>query len=217
MSLHLPGPLFASFKSYNYIHSCAISFPSRWGLVTHAGIDGHSRKIMFIKCSTDNKACTVFDAFLEAVGKFGLPSRVPADQGGENVDVARMLHHPMRGPDQGSFIAGKSCHSQRIERLWRDVYVGVIHIYYKAFTYLEDQGLLEIDNEVHLFCLHYVFTSRINEHLRAFQDGWDCHPLSSERNRSPNQLWIEGMFGSDIPCSGQDVPLRTQAQYRNEQ
>lgn len=42
---------------------------------------------MFLKCSTNNKACTVLEAFLEAVDSFGLPSRVRADQGGENVEL----------------------------------------------------------------------------------------------------------------------------------
>eukprot|EP00794_Sanderia_malayensis_P001848 gene1848-2081_t len=34
---------------------------------------------------------------------------------------------------------------------------------------------------------------RINDHLKMFVHGWDCHKLSSESSYSPNQLWILGM------------------------
>jgi len=45
-------------------------------MVTYAGIDGFSRRIMFMKCSTNNEATTVYSLFLDAVSLYGLPSRV---------------------------------------------------------------------------------------------------------------------------------------------
>lgn len=180
----------------------------RWRFVIHGGIDGYSRKIVYLECSTNNYASTVLNAFLSAVDQHGLPSRVRSDKGGENVDVARhMLSHPDRGPGRGSMITGKSVHNQRIERLWRDLFCGCVHMYYNLFYSLESSGLLNPDSEIDLFCLHYVYLPRISHSLDQFLNGWNAHPVSTENNLSPNQLWIRGLMeiANSNNCIAQDI------------
>ena len=170
----------------------------QWGFVVHGGIDGYSRKIMFLQCNTNNKSETVLELFKTAVNIFGLPSRVRADQGGENTKVAMyMFVHPKRGPDRRSFMAGKSCHNQRIERLWGDVFSSCLAKFYCVFWYLEDNGHLDITNEVHLYVLHQVFVLRINQSLELFCEGWDNHPIRTAHNMSPNRMWLMGKVGYD--------------------
>ena len=85
---------------------------SRWKLVILGGIDGFSRSIVYLSCHNNNKAETGLCEFLKGVEKFGLPSCVRTDQGGENVEIAKyMLSHPERGEGRGSHITGKSVHT----------------------------------------------------------------------------------------------------------
>ena len=63
----------------------------RWRIVTHGAIDGYSRLITYLRCSSNNKASTVYELFLVAVQKYHLPSRMRSDQGLENVQVARHM------------------------------------------------------------------------------------------------------------------------------
>lgn len=84
---------------------------TRWRIVVHGGIDGFSRMPVYFLASNNNEAGTVLSAFTNAVDTYGLPSRVRADKGGENVQVAWfMLNHPQWGPGRGSFITGYCLH-----------------------------------------------------------------------------------------------------------
>ena len=165
----------------------------RWRVVIHGGIDGYSRIPVYLSASSNNRSETVLQHFLDAVANYGLPSRVRADKGGENVLVSKyMLKHPHRGPDRGSFIAGRSVHNQRIERLWRDVFSSCTGNLYHLFYSLEDEGLLDPIDEVDLFCLHLVFIPRLNQQLEFFRAAYCRHKLRTEHHMTPLQLWTRG-------------------------
>ncbi len=120
-------------------------------------IDGYSRQVVFLQCSSNNKAETVLDLFKMTVNLFGLPSRVRGDQGVKNVDVAKYIFSdPLQGTSRGSFTAGKSCHNQRIKWFWRDHFCGCLFLYYYLFFFMEEQGYLDISDEIDLFCLEFV-------------------------------------------------------------
>lgn len=70
---------------------------------------------------------------------------------------------------------------------------GCISFFYELFYHLESQLLLDPNEDAHLWCLHYVFLDMINEHLTRWQRAYIHHPLSSENNKTPMQLWVRGL------------------------
>ena len=135
----------------------------RWKLVIHGCIYGFSRRIIYLRCSSNNLAETVLNLFFNAVSRDGdrWPSRIRVDRGVENVLVCdEMVQY--RGEGRASFIAGPSTHNQRIERLWREVYRCVCHLFHYTFYAMESSGLLNVEDPIQLFVLHTIFIPRIN-------------------------------------------------------
>ena len=47
---------------------------------------------------------------------------------------------------------------------------------------------------IHKFLLHFIYTPRINHVIDSFVAAWNCHPIRSERNWSPEKLWANGVL-----------------------
>ncbi|KAF3835796.1 hypothetical protein F7725_028354, partial [Dissostichus mawsoni] len=165
----------------------------RWRMVFHGCVDGFSRTIVYLRCLSNNMASSVLSLFLEAVENFGLPLRVRCDHGMENIRVARFMLE-RRGLNSRSVITGVSVHNQRIERLWAELNRVVSRHYANIFTFMEEQGILDSLNELHLFCLHYVYLPRLERAVTEFVNQWNNHGLSTQGGQTPLQLWHSGVI-----------------------
>lgn len=134
----------------------------QWRLFFHGCIDGLSRTITYLRCLSNNRASSVLSLFVDGVANFGLPFRVRCDHGMENIGVAQFM---LERRGFNSVITGVSVHKQRIERLWAELNRVVSRHFINIFYFMEGHGLLDSLNELHFFCLHYVYLPRIERAL----------------------------------------------------
>lgn len=184
----------------------------RWHMVIFGAIDGFSRLPVALSCADNNKAPTLLQFFTEAVNRFGLPSRVRSDKGLENVLIADYMIEK-RGAGRRSMITGRSTHNQRIERLWRDVFTGVLSYYYKLFYFLEDEGVLDPLNPTCIAALHYVFLQSINEKLKLWMTAWSNHRMRTT-GTSPLRLWLSSEMQNPVGLS--ETAIEELATYGTE-
>ena len=166
-----------SFNLWDYSHRDQILVPvtrfcgkmasSHDGTCTHDLLQGivppcvPTLGAIVFRCN--NLAETVLDLFNDAIkNNHGLwPSHIRLDYVVENVLVCdEMVAHWGKG--QQSFIAGPSTINQRIERMWRDVFRCVCHFFYFMFCAMEQSGILDIDNPIHVFIAFSLYCK--NQH-----------------------------------------------------
>lgn len=185
----------------------------RWRFVLHHGIDGFSRLVTFGKFSGNNRAETVLQLFREAVETYGQPRRIRTDYGGENVDIWKEMVDTL-GEESCSVVVGSSVHNQRIERHNRSVNEQVISSFKNQFYELESEGILDPANNTDLYCLHYIFLPRLNRSITEFMAAHNNHPLSTEANHSPLQLFCE--YHHLITAQGDTIQERNQGMDVNQ-
>ena len=98
------------------------------------------------------------------------------------------------GAESNPVLTGQSVHNQRIERLWRDVHNYIAMYFKNIFYFLESRHLLDPDDEIDIFALHYIYIPRINRAIDQFVLQWNNHPLSTEGGKTPLQKWTEGFY-----------------------
>ena len=163
----------------------------RWKFVVHGCIDGYSRLITHLKVTTDNLASTALNFFFESTKEYGIPGRIRVDGGSEFNHIERFMNQ-LDGSKR--CFRGKSVHNTRIERLWRDVFTKVISKYQNLFYHMENHGILNVEDEKHLYALHTVFLPRIKQELMLWRDAHNQHPVRTEKYRTPLQLWNESFI-----------------------
>ena len=58
---------------------------------------------------------------------------------------------------------------------------------------MEDSGILDTTNSLHMFALHLVFLPRINLALQEYLEAFNHHKMRTAQNWSPYQMWVNNM------------------------
>lgn len=87
--------------------------------------------------------------------------------------------------------------------------MSVSNVYYEVLHSLEGEGLLNPSDSIYMFCAQHVFLPRLQRDLNVFRVGWDNHPLRTEQNLSPQQLWKVGLLQNPIDAPDlAEVPFK---------
>lgn len=124
--------------------------------------------------------------------EYGLPSRVRGDDGGENNGIEEFMWWAQS--NRNAYIRGPSVRNQRAERMHYDVTHCALAHFINLFTFMERQEILNVESDLDMHCLHFVYLHRVNDAIASFRDGWNNHPVSTEGNQTPLQMWTTDML-----------------------
>lgn len=159
-----------------------------FGFCIHGGIDGFSRKIIWLAVSDTNKNPFIIAHYYTSAVKTlcAVPKLIRGDRGTENVNVCgiqrflRRNHHDSWS-GWNSFKYGKSVSNQRIEQWWSYLKRNTTQSWIDYFKDLRDQGLYDDSNNIHVEALKFCYYGLIQLHLDQVKHTWNHHKIRSTK------------------------------------
>ena len=189
-----------SNKGPNYlIHVDGWDKLKTFGISVHAAMDGFSRRLLWLKVGPSNKNPRyVLQFFMEYVQNInGVPRAIRADRGTEN-SLLRIVQVALRSNDvdemngERSFMYGRSVANQRIEAFWSYLNRLCSRFWINLMKDLQDSGLVDTSNIVHIECIRFCFTDLIQRDMSRVAEMWNQHRIRYQGDR-------------DCPCGKPDV------------
>lgn len=171
-----------------------------FGFPIHAGVDGYSRKILWLEVVRSNNLPNIpAQLYLNSVKELkGCPIIVRTDCGTENGMLAAMQCY-FRSDGTDSFAGerahqyGTSTRNQRIENFWSHLRKMRSHWWINFFKDMVSSGVVDLDSELQKECLWFCFYSVLNDDLQKFKECWNSHHIRPSRHDcvsgSPNILF----------------------------
>ena len=112
-----------------------------WGFIISAAMDGATKRLAWVRVTSNNYATTVLEFFEDAMQELGIPQHVRSDKGGENILVLQKMFE-LRSDADCPAIAGKSTRNTRIERWWFNLNSTLVSQFLNLFETLQSEGIL---------------------------------------------------------------------------
>jgi len=160
-----------------------------FGFPIHGCIDGHSRKIIWLRVvPSNNNPVVIANLYLDAVQSIGgCPKKIRNDCGSENVVLAAMQCFLRRNHDddlagEKSHVYGPSHSNQRIEAWWsfykrnRSAYI------INAFKEMVDNDEFNAADKLLLSLIRYCFVELLQKDLNEIVEYWNTHYIRKSRH-----------------------------------